>query len=216
MATTSCSSFVSSESIISNYARLRLATQKVLPNILRELLLIKEPPHLLEAHIDTSYLSNNLKPREWNIIKAVRKNLYGEFDVPLIYKIIKTLNLVPYPTKGWGNQTPPAETEITVGDDIERIRRIRNEIVHRGNANISDTELTYYFSIFKNIARRLELYLKMTNREFELKIENVETCVIYNEKEHPYFKEQDELTMLKKLEINNIEFRRDRQRFRSM
>ncbi|CAC5424501.1 unnamed protein product [Mytilus coruscus] len=189
MATASCSSLVGTASAITNYARLGLATQNELPYILRKLLCIKEPPNLLEAHLNNnSYLSRNLKAYEWNIIRTVRTNQYDEFDVPLMYKIIRNLNLVPSPTQGWDNQTPPLATEITVGDDIERIRFIRNEIVHRGNTNVQDTELANYFSIFKDLASRLEVTLMLLNREFVSRIENVETCCIDNDAQQLYIR----------------------------
>ncbi|CAG2225763.1 unnamed protein product [Mytilus edulis] len=194
MATASCSSFVDTASTLTNYARLGLATQNELPNILRKLLLIKEPPHLLEAHLNNnSYLSRNLKAHEWNIISTVRTNQYDEFDVPLMYKIIRNLNLVPSPTQGWDSPTPPLSTEITEGDDIERIRRIRNELVHRGNTNVQDPELANYFSVFKDLASRLEISLMLSNREFVSKMENAETCCIDNDAQQLYIRRLKEL-----------------------
>ncbi|CAG2198588.1 ANK [Mytilus edulis] len=211
MATASCSSFVDTASAITNYARLGLATQNELPNILRKLLFIREPPHLLEAHLkNNSYLSRNLRAYEWNIIRAVRTHQYNEFDVPLMYKIIRNLNLVPNPTQGWDNQTPPSSTEITVGDDIERIRRIRNEIVHRGNTKVKDPELANYFSFFKDIARRLEVALMLSNREFVSKLENAETCCIDEDTERHYIKRLRELEKYEtELAINFAEVRKD-------
>ncbi|XP_063417053.1 uncharacterized protein LOC134699382 [Mytilus trossulus] len=211
MATATCSSIVDTASTFTNYARLGLATQNELPNILRKLLLIKEPPHLLEAHLNNnSFLSRNLRAHEWNIITTVRTNQYDEFDVPLMYKIIRNLKLVPMPTQGWDNQTPPLATEITVGDDIERIRRLRNEIVHRGNTNVHDHELANYFSSFKDIARRLEVTLMLSNREFVSKIENVETCCIDEDTEQHYIKRLRELEKYEtELTMDFAEVRKD-------
>lgn len=135
MATASCSSFVSTASILTNYARLGLVTQNELQNILRKLLFLKELPHLLEAHLINN-LPWNLKAHEWNVLKTVRTNQYNDFDVPLLHKIILNLNLVPRPIQGWDHHTPPLTTEITIEDNIERIRQIRNEIIHRGNINV--------------------------------------------------------------------------------
>lgn len=73
MATQIFSSIVSTSSTITNYARLGLASQNELPDMLRELLLIKEPPHLLETHINNNnFLSRNLRAYEWQIIRTVR------------------------------------------------------------------------------------------------------------------------------------------------
>ncbi|XP_052074521.1 uncharacterized protein LOC127712231 [Mytilus californianus] len=189
MATQIFSSTVSTSSTIANYARLGLASQNELPDMLRELLLIKEPPHLLEAHLqNNSFLSRNLKAYEWNIIRTVQENSYHDFDEALTYKIIRNLNLVPSPSQGWDNDMQPSAFEITIGDDIERIRRIRNEIVHRGNTNVQDSELAKYFSTFKSIASRLESYLSKPNREFVSKIEIAETCCIDKDSEQRYLR----------------------------
>ncbi|CAC5363450.1 ANK [Mytilus coruscus] len=192
MASTSCSSFMSTASTFTNYARLGLATQNELSNLLRELLLKKKSTHISAVDLNkNSYLSNNLNAQEWIIIQNVRRNKYNEFDVPLMYKIIRNLNLVPMPTQGWGN--PPVATDIAIGDDIERIRQIRNAIVHRGNTKVTDHELTMYFSVFKDIASRFESYLMKTNREFVSKIEDAETCCIDKDTEQTYLKQLNKL-----------------------
>ncbi|CAG2235060.1 unnamed protein product [Mytilus edulis] len=144
--------------IMTNYARLGHAAQHELPNLLRELLVIKEPPHLLDGHVHANkYLLRNLRSHEWAIIKSVQTHLYNNVDVPLMYKIIRNLNLVPRPTRGWDSQIDPMASEITIGDDIERIRRSRNEIVHRGNTKVDNLEFANYFLIFKGIAHKCVL-----------------------------------------------------------
>lgn len=205
MATASCSSYVCTASDRANFIRLCLVSQNELPNIFRELLLIKEPPHLLEVHINNNrYLNKNLKAHEWTVISTVRTNKYHEFDVSLMYKIIRNLNLVPGPTQGWDNQTPPSTTEITVGDDVERIRRMRNEIVHSGNTNVTDAELTHYFSVFKDIANRLETSLGMSKREFVSKIEIAETCCIDKDSEQRYLIRLRELAEKEKISAISV------------
>lgn len=195
MATASCSSYVSTSSERTNFTRLGLVSQNELPNIFRKLLLIKEPPHLLEAHLNYhTYLSKHLKAHEWNVIKTVKTNQYLDFDISLMYKLIRNLNLVPKPTQGWGNTIPPSSAEITEGDDVERIRRMRNDIVHSEKKYVTDAELADQFSILKNIANRLEISLKISNREFVSKIENAETCCINTDLEQIYISRLGELS----------------------
>ncbi|CAC5371900.1 unnamed protein product [Mytilus coruscus] len=156
---------------ITNFVRLCIVIQTELPNILRELLLVKEPSKFLNSHIrSNSYLSKQLRPFEWKVIGTVNTKQYADFDVALMYKIIRNLNLVPPPTQGWDNHIPPTSTETTIGDDVERIRRSRNDIVHNVNTNISVVELNNRFSLFKDIASRLGVYL---NKEYVSKIEDV-------------------------------------------
>ncbi|CAC5371899.1 unnamed protein product [Mytilus coruscus] len=180
---------------ITNFVRICIVIQTELPNILRELLLVKEPSALLDGHIrSNSYLSKQLRAFEWKVINTVRTKQYADFDVALMYKIIRNLNLVPPPTQGWDSQIPPTSTETTIGDDVERIRRSRNDIVHNVNTNISDVELNNRFSLFIDITSRLEVYLnKLNNREYVSKIENVETCCIDPETEQLYLRQLEDL-----------------------
>lgn len=186
MATASCSSLERT-----NYARFGHAIQFELPNILRELLLIKEPTNLLEGHVrNNNVLKKNLRQREWNIIQNVGSNLYQDFDVSLMYKIIRNLHsIVQSPTKGWGNPTAPLVSEITIGDDIERIIRIRNEFAHRGNTKVTNSELANNFALFKKIAMRFEAFLMKSNREFVSQIELIENCCMDIKTEQKYIKE---------------------------
>lgn len=212
MATSSCSMFLGRSSGFHNYTRVCLVIYNELPNILRELLFSKVSPYILETHIKNNrFLLKNLRPEEWLIIGSVRKNMYDGFGLPLMYKIIRYLNLVPSPIQGWGSR--PLETEVTIGDDIERIRQIRNDFVHREKTMISDIEISLYFSSFKNIAGRIEIFLMKSNREFVSKIETIENFVIFN-------RQLSETTTSTKSGIealnNNVQFRTDEERFKSM
>ncbi|XP_052072503.1 uncharacterized protein LOC127710594 [Mytilus californianus] len=175
---------------ISNFVRLFIVSQTELPNILRELLLLQEPPASLDGDIrNNTYLSYTLRAFELSVIATVRTKQYADFDVALMYKIIRNLNLVPPQTQGWDNRIPPNLTETTIGDDVERIRRSRNDIVHNVNTNISDLELENRFSFFIDIASRLEVYLNKRNREYVSRIENVKTCCIDPETEQMYLRQ---------------------------
>lgn len=179
---------------ISNFVRLCIVIQTELQNILQELLLATEPPPLLDGHIRSNhYLSKQLRSVEWKVIGTVKTKNYADFDIALMYKIIRNLNnLVPPPTQGWDYKIPPTSAETTIGDDIERIRRSRNDIVHNVNTNISVSvvELNNRFSMFIDIASRLGVYL---NKEYVSKIEEVKTCCIDPETEKLYLQQLEEL-----------------------
>ncbi|VDI46998.1 Hypothetical predicted protein [Mytilus galloprovincialis] len=190
---------------ISNFVRLFIVSQTELPNILRELLLAKESPAFLDGHIrNNTYLSNTLRAFELGVIATVRTKQYADFDVALMYKIIRNLNVVLPPTRGWANLIPPTSTETTIGDDVERIRQIRNDIVHSGNTNITDLELENRFSLFIEIARRLELYLNKRNREYVSRIENVKTCCIDPDTEELYLRQLEDLVDRETIMQSNI------------
>ncbi|XP_063443740.1 uncharacterized protein LOC134724567 [Mytilus trossulus] len=190
-ASTATSSFT-------NYARLGCAAQSELPSVLQKLLTIKEPPHLLHSHVSTNkFLSRNLRAHEWKQITGVQSNGYSNLDISLCYKLIRNLNLVPPPTQGWDFPADPTPLELTVGDDIERVRRKRNEVLHRGNTLVTDQELTDYFTIFKSISGRLEIYLGTAKNEFVSTFEHLESCCMDIETEKMYL---ENLEILRKEE----------------
>jgi hypothetical protein len=83
----------------------------------------------------------------------------------------------------------PSSSEIRDGDDLERCRRSRNAIVHKGNTNFGNEDVLKYFKSFKNIARRLEKKLKKRNNEFFSEIEFLEECCMDEETEQKYLEE---------------------------
>ena len=160
-----------------NYARLGHASQSLIPKLLQQLLLFYEPTsRILNDCLNNSYLKNKLNANEWLNIRKANTDGYADFDIPLIYKLLRNLKLIPPPTRGWEPRGGPVLTETTIGDELERFRKSRNEILHRGNTNVSDQELTDYFTQFKEIAQRLELVLKKKKNELVSEFQNLETC----------------------------------------
>jgi hypothetical protein len=160
-----------------NYARLGHASQSLIPKLLQQLLLFYEPTNKITNDcLNNSWLSNNLNANEWIDIRKANTDGYVDFDIPLIYKLLRNLNLISPPTRGWNPERGPELTETTIGDDLERFRISRNDIFHRGNTNVSDRKLTEYFTQFKDIAQRLELVLNKETNELVFEFQNLETC----------------------------------------
>lgn len=188
-----CSSAIS-QSVSTNYARIGHVAQQMFPDILQELITIKEPPHRLSHDVkNNSYLRNNLRPDEWLLINNVTTKGYADFDIPFVYKLVRNLKLLPPPTQGWNHPNSPCLMEITAGDDLERIRRLRNEILHRGNAQVNDTELSQFFTQFKDIAGRFEKYLGKQTGDFVDQFRDLESCCMDKETRNMYIKRLDGL-----------------------
>ncbi|XP_071179655.1 uncharacterized protein [Mytilus edulis] len=204
MGTTNSTLSSGSSVHISNCIRLFIVTQTELPNILRELLFVKVPPASLDGLIRKNAYLSSLRDFELGVIATVRTKQYADFDVALMYKIIRNLGLVQKPTQGWDNKIPPTSTETTIGDDVERIRRSRNDFVHNVNTNISDVELNNRFSLFIDIASRLELYLNKRNREYVSRIEDIKTRCLDPETEQLYIQQLDTLIERETLMHSNI------------
>lgn len=80
---------------------------------------------------------------------------YKQFDVTLLYKLIRNLCPLLRPTQGWGNT--PQTTDTKLGDDIERLRLFRNNYyAHAVSKTIPDTEFETLWKDLKSVIRRIQ------------------------------------------------------------
>lgn len=160
-----------------NYARLLFALKHIIQKILQELLEHIVPPrHLVDKIREKRSLTNlsqRLRNRDWKIINNAENKGYIDFDILLIYTIIRIVRLDIRPTSDWDHYNDPKQHEISLGDDIERCRRLHNAILHRPNAMVSPQEFNDLFSDFKSIAKRFEIVLKKQPNEFVSQLEHV-------------------------------------------
>lgn len=92
---------------------------------------------------------------------------YHNFDVTLLYKLIRNLCPSLEPTKGWGKDPMDADTQI--GDDIERLRLFRNNNVHNGSSEISDIDFEKIWKKLKSVLQRIQNH--MTSKGYKVNYE---------------------------------------------
>lgn len=93
---------------------------------------------------------------------------YNKFDVSLLYTLIRNLCPSLKPTRGWGNE--PMDTDTKVGDDIERLRLLRNNTyAHAESTCIPDNTFEDAWKKMKLVIQRIKTFTKLpTNYEDEL------------------------------------------------
>ena len=64
---------------------------------------------------------------------------YANFDVSLLYCLIRNLTRIHAHKTGWGNE--PDITDNSIAANIERIRLLRNKYAHGGISHLNDKEL---------------------------------------------------------------------------
>lgn len=80
---------------------------------------------------------------------------YKQFDVTLLYKLIRNLCPLLRPTQGWGNEPQPTDTQL--GDDIERLRLFRNNYyAHAVSEAISDIKFKILWQNLKTAINRIQ------------------------------------------------------------
>lgn len=98
---------------------------------------------------------------------------YSKFDVTLLYTLIRNLCPSLKPTQDWGIEPQAKDTKI--GDDIERLRLLRNSYAHGSSAEISDTDFDDIWKNVKPIIRRVQTFLQKFNI-YELELTKIENC----------------------------------------
>lgn len=82
---------------------------------------------------------------------------YNEFDVTLLYKLIRNLCPSLAPTKGWGKD--PLDKDTQIGDDIERLRLFRNNNFHEVSSEISDNDFEIICKKLKFVFQRIQNHM---------------------------------------------------------
>lgn len=96
---------------------------------------------------------------------------YDEFDVSLLYKLIRNLCPSLKPTNGWGNA--PGSADILIGDDIERLRIIRNNYAHPKSERIVEADFKAFLGDLKWIIKRIQSFL-VCGKKYEQKLLEIE------------------------------------------
>lgn len=154
----------SSDEDRTRFFRLSLVILEELTPILRD---------LLRKEICPSQILNTVRQQKFKKIQLVQLPLikdaktkgYTEFDITLLCTLLR--NYCPHieqPTQSWEMTQMPAQNELTLGDDIIRIRLIKNKYVsHVHKTAISDTKFQELWSILSDICTRMEARLPNTH-----------------------------------------------------
>ena len=177
------------------FFRLSLIIIDELTQILRDLLHDEvSPTHILNRVIRINHLNRTLRKDQIAIIGNAVTRGYQDFDITLLYTLLRNVcqNITP-PSQNWGVSTMPSPNEITVGDDIERIRLIRNKLFgHISEAAIPETEFKEYWSTISDICTRMQTLLK---KDYVKRLQDAKECTIDSDAENTYTELIKRLTM---------------------
>lgn len=146
-----------------NFAQISIVCVDILKQCLIDILDIHIKPKDLSKEI---HLSHSLKGGKDKLNSAQRDLCcfsslgvpdYSKFDVTLLYRLIRHLCPTLKPSKDWGKE--PNTTDLTIGDDIERIRLFRNKhYAHAESAKIPDNEFTDLWNEGKSLIHRIQIF----------------------------------------------------------
>ena len=130
-------------------------------DILRDALYYQIKPTVIMSHVLASrYFRNHpLNTHQTSVLaNASTKGDYSECDITLVYSLLRNLatsGSVLRPTAGWG--ILPVASNITLGDDIERIRDMRNKMYgHVATTALDDVTYNHYMAHLQSICTRMD------------------------------------------------------------
>nr|XP_022306072.1 uncharacterized protein LOC111112665 isoform X3 [Crassostrea virginica] len=90
---------------------------------------------------------------------------YANFDLSLLYVLIRNLTGIPSHTTGWGNA--PDSMDNSTAANIERIRLLRNKYAHASTSHLTDKELKKERKNIISCIHGIERMLKLNSTQFE-------------------------------------------------
>lgn len=177
-----------------NFIRFVKARDDVMPLPLRDILHWQIHPKDLHRNIQSCSILINGERRlnecQLGICLPHQTILtdYNTFDVSLSYKLIRNLCPGLKPTQGWGSK--PNVNDTMIGDDIERIRVLRNESVHPKSTTISDCEFQNCWTVLKAVIERLQKYMLKNGytTNYKEKLRDIEELDLGDEPLEKYMK----------------------------
>ena len=133
---------------------------------------------MVQNESDNKFMKS-LNKAEKKLIPTLNTDGFNKLDISLLYKLIRRFNLVSEPSKKWGNR--PSASDINQGDDIERMRNNRNDLVHRPTGGLSEEERDTFFKESIEIACRVGNFIGKSTSSFETGIRNAKIYRITQE-----------------------------------
>ncbi|XP_061190231.1 uncharacterized protein LOC133198101 [Saccostrea echinata] len=109
---------------------------------------------------------------------------YSDFDIGLLYLLLRNISKIPPHTNGWGKDPDPGDRSESA--NIERVRLIRNKYYgHINEFSISDSDFRQEWRNIHEIVKELELTLG-TATFYEDAVKDIKKCPMDPQKELEY------------------------------
>lgn len=146
------------------YAIAAMAVKELHPKMMRKLAGRHKSATTLHGLIEKNVngIKSKLQAPQLLLVPTLLISDYDMFDETLMYKMISFFEIVQRPSKGWGN-SPERRDQTTLGDDIERLQKRRNALVHSPSAQLSESTFEEYFHELREIAQRFDTHLHQSN-----------------------------------------------------
>lgn len=153
-----------------NFARLAMFIFGPCTDVLRAVLMKEVQPADLSKQVKSfisNYPKNKKPPINTQQEQLVYTRDYSNFDITLLYTLLRNVSGIPPHSTKWGNEPSPGD--ISASANIERIREIRNKYCgHAKNCSLSDFDFNQIYTKIHQIVKKLEDYLGTSIHQNEL------------------------------------------------
>lgn len=168
-----------------NLARVARMVVGPCSEVLRAVLLKRISPPDLKKKLD-QFLADDFKQNMF--FKPFKREIdsenYSNFDINLLYMILRHLASLPPPGNGWGREPDPSDRSVSA--NIERIRLIRNKYVaHVSDVSFSSSDFKKISESIIQIIQELETYLGLC-RDKQDDVLKLRSCMMDSEIEQIY------------------------------
>ncbi|XP_062601738.1 uncharacterized protein LOC134263416 [Saccostrea cucullata] len=109
---------------------------------------------------------------------------YSDFDISLLYQLLRNISKMPPHTKGWGKDPDPGDRSVSA--NIERVRVLRNKYYgHINEFSITDSEFRQEWRNIHDIVVELEMTFGTTTA-YQDAVKEIKTCSMDPENETKY------------------------------
>lgn len=153
--------------------------------VLRAVLMTNISPPDLKKEFEKFLASDSTKKRFYKSFKRViDSENYSNFDINLLYMLLRHLASLPPPGKGWGNEPDPSDRSVSA--NIERIRTIRNKYVaHVSHVSFSSSDFKKITDKIIQVIQELETYLGLCTDNHD-DVWKLRSCTMDSEIEQIY------------------------------
>ncbi|XP_063418377.1 uncharacterized protein LOC134701166 [Mytilus trossulus] len=136
-------------------ARLCNIVQKIFPKVMQKIFKESVSPRGLQVKYQRKHIPIDLTENEISLMEKLPN--IDDFTIELCYKILRYENVLHEPSCKWGNV--PHDTEVAIGDDVQRILNATNEVISRKSEEISELYYEEFHKRTRDVLKRVDNYL---------------------------------------------------------
>ncbi|CAG2238409.1 unnamed protein product [Mytilus edulis] len=136
-------------------ARLCNIVKNLFPKVMQQIFKECVSPRGLQGKYKQKFITIDFTTNEISLMERLPN--IDDFTIELCYKILRYENVFSEPSCKWGNI--PHDTEVAIGDDVQRILNATNDVISRKSEEISELYYEEFQKRTQDVLKRVDNYL---------------------------------------------------------